>query len=288
MSDGAFYDVVVAGAGPGGGMAAKACAEAGLKTVLLEMRGLPRDKVCTGMIMAPWCGALLTSEFGPVPFRRFYDGALDMDRKVIHWLFPRSRPRPRFDLVHKGEGFLLEGSGVRDLDEEIPAILAEYGFRGDRRPAWRDGCLVARLHGPLIDGVFRPAAGRVLLVGDAAGLILPVTFEGIGTALESGRLAAETIQKAVCGGGEAAEGYLAELAPLLAMIRRLCRLEARLEQTAETKTGGLAEALASAYGEAMEDPRPASGPGRGGLHERWDAPGARRTGSSRAAPKRSQ
>src|SRR3972149_4489058 len=40
-----MYDVVVLGAGPGGTAAARRCALNGLQT-------LPRDKVCTGMIMA--------------------------------------------------------------------------------------------------------------------------------------------------------------------------------------------------------------------------------------------
>lgn len=49
-----MFDVVVVGAGPGGSVAAKRCLESGLKTLLLEKRRLPRDKVCSGMIMRPW------------------------------------------------------------------------------------------------------------------------------------------------------------------------------------------------------------------------------------------
>jgi flavin-dependent dehydrogenase len=48
-----MFDVVVVGAGPGGSVAAKRCLESELKTVLLEKRKLPRDKVCSGMIMRP-------------------------------------------------------------------------------------------------------------------------------------------------------------------------------------------------------------------------------------------
>ena len=54
-----------------------------------------------------------------------------------------------------------------------------------------------------------PAAGRVLLVGDAAGLVNPLQGEGIAQALGSGRRAAE----AVLGDpGRAAERYRAALA----------------------------------------------------------------------------
>ncbi len=46
-----MHDVIVAGAGPAGSAAAKRCAEHGLKTMMLEKHRLPRDKVCSGMIM---------------------------------------------------------------------------------------------------------------------------------------------------------------------------------------------------------------------------------------------
>jgi geranylgeranyl reductase family protein len=45
------YDVIVVGAGPAGSIAAHDCAEAGLKTLLLEKFALPRDKPCGGAVM---------------------------------------------------------------------------------------------------------------------------------------------------------------------------------------------------------------------------------------------
>jgi flavin-dependent dehydrogenase len=53
-----------------------------------------------------------------------------------------------------------------------------------------------------------PAAGRVLLVGDAAGLINPLQGEGIAQALRSGQLAAEVL---LSGPGRAAERYATAL-----------------------------------------------------------------------------
>ncbi len=55
----------------------------------------------------------------------------------------------------------------------------------------------------------RPAAGRVLLAGDAAGLVNPLQGEGIAQAMRSGRWAAEAI---LAGAGTAAERYRARLA----------------------------------------------------------------------------
>ena len=72
-------DVLVVGAGPGGCVAARGCARAGLRTVLVEKRGLPRDKVCTGMIMGAWAKDVIREEFGEIPARvlaGFYRGVL--------------------------------------------------------------------------------------------------------------------------------------------------------------------------------------------------------------------
>lgn len=44
------YDVIVAGAGPGGATAAAVAASRGLRTLLVEKRGPPRDKICGGLL----------------------------------------------------------------------------------------------------------------------------------------------------------------------------------------------------------------------------------------------
>ncbi len=59
-----MYDVIVVGAGPAGSTAAKKCAEYGLKTLLLDKHQLPRDKICSGMIMGPVAHGLFKQEFG--------------------------------------------------------------------------------------------------------------------------------------------------------------------------------------------------------------------------------
>ena len=47
------YDVIVVGTGPGGSIAAWKCAEVGLKTILIDKKRLPRDKLCGGGVR-PW------------------------------------------------------------------------------------------------------------------------------------------------------------------------------------------------------------------------------------------
>ena len=62
-----MFDVVVVGAGPGGAAAAKRCAERGLDTLLLEKKRLPREKVCSGLILGKLAHRLVAQEFGALP-----------------------------------------------------------------------------------------------------------------------------------------------------------------------------------------------------------------------------
>ncbi len=81
----------------------------------------------------------------------------------------------------------------------------------------------------------RPAAGRTLLAGDAAGLVNPLQGEGISQALASGRMAAESILAAGPSGAAARyrraladrfAGYAAQAAPVTALFVRRPRLSA--------------------------------------------------------------
>ena len=62
-----MFDVAVIGAGPAGSAAGKRCAEYGLHTVILEKKRLPRDKVCSGLIIGPLAHTLIKQEFGEIP-----------------------------------------------------------------------------------------------------------------------------------------------------------------------------------------------------------------------------
>ena len=357
------YDVIVVGAGPGGSVAAKRCVQNGFRTLLLEKRRLPREKVCTGMIMGVWAHNIVEQEFGDVPQdvlvdphylsghmlhfpgvepqviewqtplawrrdldfwmnkraeeegaeiwdttrvlgitqsegqckvaakkgeeerelsarfvigadgatsrvrkslfpnlkvpymaprRECYEGSVHMERDYFHWFFPKSRPHPRFDIIHKGDFFLIEGSGIRDLREEINQTLMGRGFDPSARPVWQDGCLEPLLHKALILGAFYPALGNVLLIGDAASLILPITYEGIGPALQSGLLAAAAISEAAEGDRQAAGIYLRQLKPMLDVLKGLYSWSKGLEKKAEKGPQILSRAMKEAYEEALK------------------------------------
>ncbi|OQY04759.1 MAG: hypothetical protein B6I22_08800 [Desulfobacteraceae bacterium 4572_123] len=357
-----MYDVIVVGAGPGGSAAAKRCAQSGLNTLLLERKKLPRDKVCSGMVMGPWARDIIQQEFGTippeilvdpgqlsghmmhvpgaqpqrilcqtplawrkdldfwmiqiaqqdgveiwdgakvmqvnqkagactvrmmqgktsqelkskfvigadggasavrkslfpllkvqysVPMRECYGGALDLEKDYFHWFFPKYRPRPRFGLNHKGDCFLIEGSGIKELRNEIIQILVKYGFNPRSKAIWKDACLIPRLHEALMAGSFCPAQGNILLVGDAAGLLLPITFEGIGTALKSGILAADSIARSIKEGKAAAGIYLRKSQSILRAIRCLHSWNKKLEQAATKGSSELSKALKAAYGQTL-------------------------------------
>jgi flavin-dependent dehydrogenase len=181
------------------------------------------------------------------PLRQCYRGSLDIEKDYIHWFFPRIRPRPRFDLNHKGDLFLLEGSGIRELGQDIETILGAYGYKPGTKPVWTDGCLMPLLHSELLTGFFAPAKENVLLIGDAAGLSFPITYEGIGAALKSGLLAADSITAASPARREAAEIYLHELTSFLKTLENLYSLQESLEQAPIRRASDLSHTLKKVY-----------------------------------------
>ncbi len=104
------------------------------------------------------------------------------------WLFPGEDGRANVGI---GVG-LGSGRGRAALRGDLARLVALLGRRGDLSGDARPG--------PVMGGWLRmggtgapPAAGNVLLAGDAAGLINPLQGEGIGPAMVSARLAAEAV-----------------------------------------------------------------------------------------------
>lgn len=105
------------------------------------------------------------------------------------WVFPKRD--------HLSVGIGSFWPHPRGLRPRLEQALASYGISLDgSRP---------RGHPLPTGGRGRLATGRVLLAGDAAGLVDPLSGEGIRQALKSGRLAAEAIL------GGAIEAYPAEV-----------------------------------------------------------------------------
>jgi geranylgeranyl reductase family protein len=123
------------------------------------------------------------------------------------WLFPGADGGANVGIgVGTGSDRHAGSGAVRAL----PAFLRhlqQVGLLDDRPPVTP----TQRLGGWLKMGIVgtTPAAGRVLLVGDAAGLVNPLQGEGISQAMESGRWAAEAVLRSPSG---AAGFYRARLA----------------------------------------------------------------------------
>lgn len=130
------------------------------------------------------------------------------------WLFPKG------DHVNIGVGGLSAiGPRLRML---LDGLCRFYGFSPDDFWGLRGHPLPVRLPGsPVSDD-------NVLLVGDAAGLLDPLTGEGIYAAIWSGRAAARRITSYLSGTEDCPDGYRddieAEVAPELRTARQLHRL----------------------------------------------------------------
>lgn len=356
-------DVVVIGAGPAGSAAAKRCAEKGLATVIMEKDTLPRDKVCSGMVMGPEAKSLVQQEFGEIPqevlsqppgikghvfwvpgigrqtladaapltwrrnldlwmnqraeaagvelrsgirivtmrpdgpgfqllvesgeernllrtryligadggnsmtrgflfpglevpyghvYQECYQVPFNLEPGYLHWFYPLEFSPSFATAHHKDDLMVMDVSGavgqLKELRNWFRQYLArEHGFDLNLSSVWEGGCLEPVLYRQLFDRTFLPASGNALLVGDAAGLLLPVSGEGIGAALRSGLAAAEAVAKASQSGEEAATVYLESLAPMLHTYREIAPGFKKIR--AETKEGGrhLPQVLAEAY-----------------------------------------
>jgi len=332
-----MWDVIVVGAGPAGSAAAKRCAEGGLKTLLLEKRKLPRDKVCDGMVMGPVAHALIKQEFGDIPkdilskpdylsgymfhvpgigsqkldnftpltwrrdldywmnqkaqakgveiwqasrvtglkpkgqsflvelgkdkqrselearfvvgaegansvvrgylfpelkvrysqtYQECYRGELDLDKKYYHWFYPVEQAPLNFGIHHKDDVVIIDvGSRVGELKKFciwVKNFLAEnYGFDINQKPVWWGGCLEPVMYREVTSRTFSPAKGNALLVGDAGGFPIPVSGEGIGTAIKSGLLAADSIIRAIGTGGQPDKIYLAEVDGIISTFKEV-------------------------------------------------------------------
>lgn len=126
------------------------------------------------------------------------------------WIFPKG------DHVNIGlGGWLYIGPSMR---EQLDHLVRFYGF--DPADMWG----VRGYHLPIRERGSPLADGNLLLVGDAAGLLDPLTGEGIHSAIWSGRTAAEHLASYIGGEARDLSGYQQqverELAPHLSVSRQ--------------------------------------------------------------------
>jgi geranylgeranyl reductase family protein len=128
------------------------------------------------------------------------------------WAFPKARS------VTVGVGGLQARNP--DMRAHLDRYLARHG--GGAAPKCKGAFL------PFGDFRTIPGQGRALLAGDAAGLVDPITGEGIAWAMKSGQLAAQAVAQALAAGApDRALGlYTRALRPIHAELRRARTLRA--------------------------------------------------------------
>ena len=105
------------------------------------------------------------------------------------WVFPKKKT------------FTIGVGGVHRANPQLREALSDYlAAKGLEPTAYR----VKGQYIPFGDFHAHPGQGNVLLCGDAAGFVDPVTGEGIAYAIESGALAARAIVNALQGDGSSA------------------------------------------------------------------------------------
>jgi flavin-dependent dehydrogenase len=170
------------------------------------------------------------------------------------WVFPKRE--------HLSVGVLAARRGTKGLRAELERHRARYGLERAR---------LRELSGCVIPVRPRARCSRpgVLLAGDAAGLVDPLTAEGISLALESGRLAGRAVADAEGDPARAAElyarGLRREILPELRLARGFAALLYRrpgLARRVLARNGRAAcEVLTDvvcgtrSYGSILRDPR---------------------------------
>ena len=208
-----MYDVVVIGAGPGGGSAALHAARAGLSTLLLEADPEIGTPVHCGECLSDLAVQNLDLELP--------DHVKALDVKGIRVIFPDGTEKLLTEEGYVLEKHLFEHGYVWMIPKEggranvglvttdkrgaikyLESFIEDTYLKGKPavNPPWRkEGIKVRPFGGTIpISGPRTTTVGDgIMLVGDAAGFTSPLFEGGTHLALWSGREAAQTLAKAL-------------------------------------------------------------------------------------------
>jgi flavin-dependent dehydrogenase len=182
----------------------------------------------------------LKVKYGQV-YQEHYPGKLNLDMDYMHWFYPVEHSPASFT-AHQKDGLIIVDVGckpgrAKQLLASAREYLAEnHGLDIKQKPVWKGSCLQPALYRELTSYSFKPARGNALLVGDAAGVSMPVSGEGIGTGMKSALLAASSIRKAVEMSEPADAIYLEGLDSIICAFREIYPWFRRI--IGEAKKGG--------------------------------------------------
>src|SRR5437667_132672 len=215
----ARYDVIVVGAGPAGSTTAYRLARAGARVRLLDRARFPRDKPCGGGLTLRAVRELPVS-VEPVVEERVDTLELGL-RYSRRWSRRASEPLVLMTQRRRLDAFLAEQAAAAGAEFRDDVNVGVGGWQSEGphlRERLRELCgafgideaAVHDLRGhrlPMRGAARRPVHGRVLLVGDAAGLVDPLSGDGMYEAFVSGRLAADAVLDLLEGRAQDLEPY---------------------------------------------------------------------------------
>jgi len=117
------------------------------------------------------------------------EDVMSIDFRIVDWGYGWNFPK-------KGSRTIGLGA-VKGVDQDVKARMARYLKLHGVEP---DSVKIKGAHLPFGDYKKMPGRGNVMLVGDAAGFVDPLTGEGLAYAMESGALAAEAAAEALKAG----------------------------------------------------------------------------------------
>ncbi|MDP2659719.1 MAG: NAD(P)/FAD-dependent oxidoreductase [Dehalococcoidia bacterium] len=165
---------------------------------------------------------------------------------------------PFYGAVHYKKDLLVFEIGARmgQVKEAArwirDAVSKQCNITLDAEPTGKGACVEPVLYSQLFDASFRPARGNVLLTGDAAGLVMPVTGEGIGTSMLSGLAAAMAVRSADKKNLKAEEPYLRGIRGLIESLKGPYEMVKEIRSQASQAPASLLEVTASSWRRTLE------------------------------------
>jgi flavin-dependent dehydrogenase len=185
-------------------------------------------------------------------YEQWYRGELDLDQTYFHWFYPVEFSPGLFCYHYKDKLFQIDYGGRMGILSRLVSYARNYlakqhGFDINQEPVWHSACLQPSMFRDLIAHTFVAAKGNALLAGEAGGFVLPISGEGIGTAMKTGLAAANSVIAATKSGAPAERTYVGEVESTIAAFKDI--LPWFKEIMADAKAGGrsLTKILAQAY-----------------------------------------
>lgn len=185
-------------------------------------------------------------------YQEYFEVETSLERGYGH-LYVGTEIAPFYGAVHRKDNLIVFETGarmghVKEAGRWVREAMArEYKVDLSSEPAGKDACVEAVLYSQLFKGTFQPARGNVLIIGDAAGLMMPVTGEGIGCCMLSGLAAAMAVKAALKKNLSADELYLKGIRGLLGSLQEPYQMVREIRQQADEGPKALLEAMVSSW-----------------------------------------